>query len=78
MIAGAARTVFLSQHIGELFDGIVTDVKANGTFVRTLNLPVEGRLVRGAQELFVGDQVAMCLVATDPDIEFSRVSRHDR
>jgi exoribonuclease-2 len=45
---------------------LVTGVNANGTFVRLLAPPAEGRVVRGEAGMDVGDRVTVKLVATDP------------
>ena len=41
-----------------MFDGIVTGASPKGTYVRLLKFPAEGRVVRGAQGLNVGDKVS--------------------
>lgn len=64
----AAR--LLSSHIGETFDAIVTGVGDNGTFVRLLRPPAEGRVVRGEAGMDVGDQVHVRLVDTAPERGF--------
>lgn len=58
--------VAFHDRIGASFDAIVTGVKPKGTFVRVLNPPVEGRLMRGEQGLDVGDRVRVTLLSTDP------------
>jgi VacB/RNase II family 3'-5' exoribonuclease len=67
--------VALSTHIGETFKGVVTGVTPNGTFVRILDPPAEGRVVHGEQGLDVGDQVRVKLIDTDAHkgfIDFAR------
>ncbi|HTB14268.1 MAG TPA: RNB domain-containing ribonuclease [Bryobacteraceae bacterium] len=69
--------VALSDRIGQVFSGIVTGVAPKGTFVRILNPPAEGRVVKGEQGLDVGDEVRVKLLATDPQkgfIDFGRTS----
>jgi exoribonuclease-2 len=69
--------VALSSRIGEVFKGVVTGVTPKGTFVRVVDPPAEGRVVRGEQGLDVGDQVQVKLLATDPQkgfIDFGRAS----
>jgi exoribonuclease-2 len=69
--------VALSNRIGEVFNGVVTGVTPSGTFVRVLNPPAEGRVVRGEQGLDVGDQVRVKLLDTDANrgfIDFGRTS----
>ncbi|HSU53403.1 MAG TPA: hypothetical protein VLT36_05030, partial [Candidatus Dormibacteraeota bacterium] len=46
-----------------------------GVFVRVLDPPVEGRLIRGESGADVGDQVRVTLINTDPErgyIDFAR------
>jgi exoribonuclease-2 len=67
--------VVLHPRIGQSFSAIVTGVNQYGTFVRTLNPPVEGMLVNagkpGAKKgLDVGDRVTVKLVSTDPERGF--------
>ena len=50
--------------IGERFDAIVTGAGEKGTWVRIAAPAVEGKLVRGAHGLDVGDRVRVELVAT--------------
>jgi exoribonuclease-2 len=60
-----AAACLLNQHIGEVFDGIVTGASPKGTYVRLLKKPAEGRVLRGAQGLNVGDTVRVKLVSVD-------------
>jgi ribonuclease R len=55
----------LRSRIGEVFDGIVTGASNKGTWVRLLKLPAEGRVLRGAQGIDVGDKVQVRLVSVD-------------
>jgi exoribonuclease R len=67
--------VALQKDIGKTFGGIVTGVTPKGTFVRVMNPPAEGRVVRGEQGMDVGDRVRVTLIATDPGrgfIDFAR------
>jgi len=69
--------VALSNRIGQVFNGVVTGVTPSGTYVRVLDPPAEGRVVRGEQGLDVGDQVKVKLLATDANrgfIDFGRTS----
>jgi len=57
--------MLLESHIGREFDAIVTGAADKGTWVR-INKPVaEGRVVRGAQGLDVGDHVRVKLLGVD-------------
>ncbi len=58
--------VALHPHIGQSYPAIVTGVNNYGTFVRTLNPPVDGKVVQGGKGLDVGDRVTVKLVSTDP------------
>ncbi|MBV9082941.1 MAG: RNB domain-containing ribonuclease [Acidobacteriaceae bacterium] len=60
---------------GESFNAIVTGVTAKGVFVRVIQPPIEGRLIRGEQGVDVGDQIRVTLTAADPQhgyIDFVR------
>ena len=72
----SAAALFLEGRIGERFHAIVTGASDKGTWVRTLGAPVEGRVVKGANGLDVGDRVDVRLLSTDVDqgfIDFARV-----
>ena len=65
----------LSDRIGQRFDAIVTGVNKDGTYARLLHPPAEGKVVKGAQGMDVGDRVALKLVRADPlrgFIDFAR------
>ncbi len=62
--------VVLHPHIGQSYQAIVTGVNNYGTFVRTLNPHVEGKLVQGGKGLDVGDKVTVKLISTDPQRGF--------
>ncbi len=67
--------VALRNRIGETFAGVVTGVTPKGTFVRVVNPPAEGLLIRGQEGVDVGDQLKVKLVSTDPRrgyIDFAR------
>ncbi|MFL5483455.1 MAG: RNB domain-containing ribonuclease [Gemmatimonadaceae bacterium] len=71
-----AAAMLFSNRIGERFKAIVTGKKPSGTFVRVLNPPVEGMLVRGGAEVDVGDEIDVELLSTNPKrgfIDFGRV-----
>lgn len=80
-----SAAVLLSSRIGDIFDGIITGVKPEATYVRTFRPPVEGKLVdgklankKGSHSLDVGDRVRVRLVSTDPEnayIDFAFVER---
>ena len=59
-----------------LFEGIVTGASEKGTWARVLSIPVEGKIVRGAKGLDVGQRVRLKLVSVDVDkgfIDFQRI-----
>jgi ribonuclease R len=73
----SAAALLLASRIGQQFDAIVTGASSKGTWVRILKPPVEGKLVRGAQGLDVGDHVRVALLATDVErgyIDFGQAS----
>ena len=55
----------LNSRIGEVFDAIVTGASPKGTYVRLLKTPAEGRVIRGAQGLNVGDAVRVKLASVE-------------
>ena len=65
-----AAAVLMSERVGESFTAIVTGASPKGSYVRLLNPPVEGRLLRGGHKLDVGDTVRVRLVAADPERGF--------
>jgi len=62
--------VVLQKHIGQSYRAIVTGVNKYGTFVRTLDPHVDGKLVQGGKGLDVGDKVTVKLISTDPERGF--------
>ena len=66
--------VVLHPRIGQTFHAIVTGVNQSGTFVRALDVHVEGMLMNagkpGSKGLDVGDKVTVKLVNTDPQRGF--------
>jgi VacB/RNase II family 3'-5' exoribonuclease len=71
-----AAAILFSDRIGQRFKAIVTGNKSSGTFVRVLDPPVEGMLVRGQRGVDVGDEIDVELLSTNPErgfIDFGRV-----
>ena len=71
-----AAALLLSDHLGEEFASVVTGVTPKGSFVRLIDPPAEGRVVKGYEGLDVGDHVRVKLVAAEPSkgfIDFVRV-----
>ncbi|MEP7002706.1 MAG: RNB domain-containing ribonuclease, partial [bacterium] len=73
----SAAALLLADRIGTVFDAIVTGVNADGTYVRLLSPPAEGRVMRGEAGMDVGERVRVRLTRTDPTrgfIDFEGVS----
>ena len=62
--------VGLAGSIGKTFHGVITGANDKGTYVRVFDPPVEGKVVRGAHGLDVGDTVDVTLLHTDPQHAF--------
>lgn len=65
----------MQAHIGETFEAIVTGITKGGTFARILRPPVDGRIVKGEENLNVGENVRVRLLSTEPQrgfIDFAR------
>ncbi len=69
-VAKSAAALLLHSRIGERFGAIVTGVGDKGTWVRIVQPPVDGKLVRGFEHLDVGDRVGVELVHTDVEQGF--------
>ena len=72
-----AAALLLESRLGERFDSIVTGASEKGTWVRLLNIPVEGKLVDGFEGLDVGERVRVQLIDTNVEqgyIDFKKVS----
>lgn len=76
-VAKSAAAILLEKKIGEQFDGIVTGASDKGTWVRLLNLPVEGKLVGSVAGIDVGQKLRVQLISTNVEhgyIDFKEVS----
>ncbi len=62
--------LLLESRVGERFDAIVTGNAADGVWVRVLNPPAEGKVVRGINALKVGDKLGVKLLSTDVERGF--------
>jgi VacB/RNase II family 3'-5' exoribonuclease len=72
----SAAAMLLSSRINDRFDAIVTGASEKGTWVRITHPSIEGKVVKGAAGLDVGDRVRVKLVSTDVAqgfIDFARV-----
>jgi exoribonuclease-2 len=71
-----AAAILFSDRVGQRFKAIVTGNKSSGTYVRVIDPPVEGRLMRGEKGVDVGDEIEVQLLSTNPQkgfIDFGRV-----
>jgi exoribonuclease-2 len=74
----SAAALLLASRVGQRFHGIVTGASSKGTWVRITHPAAEGKVVRGAQGLDVGDRVEVQLVDTDVErgfVDFARSGR---
>jgi exoribonuclease-2 len=58
----AANAILLESRIGEIFDAIVTGASPKGTWIRISHPNVEGKLIKGYQNLKVGQKLKVRLV----------------
>ncbi len=80
-VSKSAAALLLEDHIGELFSGLVTGASDKGTWVRILEIPVEGKLVAGGRGLEVGERVTVKLVSVNVEkgfIDFTRMKTRRR
>jgi exoribonuclease-2 len=73
----SAAALLLESRIGERFDSIVTGASDKGTWVRLLEVPVEGKLVSGFEGVDVGNRIRVQLISVDVQkgfIDFKKVS----
>jgi exoribonuclease-2 len=80
-IRKSAAALLLAPRLGERFDAVVTGASSKGTWVRIQGPPVEGRVLRGAEGLDVGDRVRVQLLGVDVErgyIDFQAVGRSAR
>jgi VacB/RNase II family 3'-5' exoribonuclease len=76
-VGKSAAALLLESRIGEQFDSIVTGASEKGTWVRLLDMPVEGKLVQGFDGMDVGDRVRVQLIDTNVErgyIDFRKIS----
>jgi exoribonuclease-2 len=64
-VSKSAAAQLLASRTGQRFEAIVTGASDKGTWVRTLQPPAEGRVVRGFEGLDVGDRLNVQLIHTD-------------
>ncbi len=72
----SAAAMLLESKIGEQFDAIVTGAAPKGTWVRLLQLPIEGKLVQGFKGMDIGRRIRVQLIHTDVEqgfIDFKKI-----
>lgn len=72
----SAAALLLEPRIGDRFNSIVTGASLKGTWVRLLEIPVEGKLVQGFAGVDVGDRFSVQLISVDVNngfIDFKKV-----
>ena len=75
-VGKSAAALLLESRIGERFSAMVTGASEKGTWVRLLEIPVEGMLKSGFKGVDVGDQINVELVSVDVEqgfIDFKRL-----
>jgi VacB/RNase II family 3'-5' exoribonuclease len=75
-VGKSAAALLLEGRIGDQFDAIVTGAAPKGTWVRLLEMPVEGKLVQGFEGSDVGDRMRVRLLAVDVErgyIDFAQI-----
>ena len=76
-VAKSAAALLLESRIGERFSAMVTGCAEKGTWVRLLDVPVEGMLKGGRRGIDVGDQITVELVSVDVTLGFIDFKRVD-
>ncbi len=66
-VGKSASALLLESRIGQEFEAMITGAAFKGTWLRLLDPPVEGRLVKGEKGLDVGDRLRARLVSVDPE-----------
>lgn len=66
----SAAALLLSSRINEKFDALVTGISSKGTWVRLLQVPVEGKLVKNDKNIDIGDKIRVKLVHVDVEKGF--------
>lgn len=75
-VAKSAAALLLESKIGVQFDAMVTGASSKGTWARLLEIPVEGRVVRGFEGVDVGDRIRVQLLSVDVEkgyIDFKKI-----
>ena len=66
----SAGALLLESKIGQQFDAIVTGASDKGTWVRLIDIPVEGKVVQGFQGLDVAERVRVRLISVNVEMGF--------
>jgi exoribonuclease II len=66
----SAAAMLVDSKIGQRFEAVVSGASPKGTYVRTVDPHIEGRVVRGQAGLDVGDHVTAQLVGVNVDRGF--------
>ncbi len=61
----SAAAILLSSQIGTVFKGIITGASSKGTWVRIFQPAVEGKVIKGVENLKIGDKVSVKLTYVD-------------
>ena len=69
-VGDCAAALLLQPRIGNQFDALVTDTSPKGTWVRLLELPVEGMLMQPGAGLSRGKQIRVQLVSVNVELGF--------
>ena len=69
-VSKSAAALLLEPRIGERFSAMVTGSSEKGTWVRLLDIPVEGMLKGKRKGIDVGDEVTVELVSVDVNLGF--------
>jgi hypothetical protein len=65
-----AAAMMLLNRVGEIFEGIVTGASDKGTYVRLLNPPAEGRVIRRFEGMDIGEKVTVKLIKLSPEMGY--------
>jgi ribonuclease R len=64
-VAKSAAALVLEARVGEQFNSIVTGASNKGTWVRLIEVPIEGKLVDGYEGVDVGDRIRVQLISVN-------------
>lgn len=76
-VSKSAAALLLETRIGEIFSAMVTGSADKGTWVRLLDIPVEGMLKSGRKGIDVGDEITVQLISVDVNLGFIDFKRVD-